>query len=273
MYFLVYHVVGYRKKVVFNNLRNSFPSKSDDKIKQIGKDFYRHFCDIALESFKRLTIGEKAIKKRLLIKNPELIQQYINDDRSILMYTGHQGNWEWLVFLPLMFPYTSNTFYKPIKNKYFEELYKNMRERFGVNCVESDKGFRTILDNHQRKELTLNCMIGDQSPTKKSSKYWYNFLNQDTAFFVGADKIAKKTDQVVLFPFFKKLKRGYYELEFRIIDDQPQLRSNFEILEKYAQQLEQAIVSAPELWLWSHRRWKLKRENDGALLELEHVSN
>ncbi|MCM4170749.1 hypothetical protein DHD32_04615 [Arenibacter sp. TNZ] len=273
MYFLVYHVVGYRKKVVFNNLRNSFPSKSDDKIKQIGKDFYRHFCDIALESFKRLTIGEKAIKKRLLIKNPELIQQYINDDRSILMYTGHQGNWEWLVFLPLMFPYTSNTFYKPIKNKYFEELFKNMRERFGVNCVESDKGFRTILDNHQRKELSLNCMIGDQSPTKNSSKYWYNFLNQDTAFFVGADKIAKKTDQVVLFPFFKKLKRGYYELEFRIIDDQPQLRSNFEILEKYAQQLEQAIVSAPELWLWSHRRWKLKRENDGALLELEHVSN
>jgi len=148
-----------------------------------------------------------------------------------------------------------------------------MRERFGVNCVESDKGFRTILDNHQRKELSLNCMIGDQSPTKNSSKYWYNFLNQDTAFFVGADKIAKKTDQVVLFPFFKKLKRGYYELEFRIIDDQPQLRSNFEILEKYAQQLEQAIVSAPELWLWSHRRWKLKRENDGALLELEHVSN
>ncbi|MBU2904579.1 lysophospholipid acyltransferase family protein [Arenibacter algicola] len=272
MYFLVYHVVGYRKKVVFNNLRNSFPSKNDDEIKQIAKDFYRHFCDIVLESFKRLTIGEKAIKKRLLIKNPELIQQYVNEDRSILMYTGHQGNWEWLVFLPLMFPYSSNTFYKPIKNKYFEELFKNMRERFGVNCVESDKGFRTIIDNHQRKVLTLNCMIGDQSPTKKSSKYWYNFLNQETAFFVGADKIAKKTDQVVLFPFFKKLKRGYYELEFRIIEDHPQIRNNFEILEKYAQQLEQAIVSAPELWLWSHRRWKLKREDFPVVDKLEYVT-
>ncbi|MDL5512080.1 lysophospholipid acyltransferase family protein [Arenibacter sp. M-2] len=261
MYFVVYHLVGYRKKVVFSNLRNSFPTKSDDEIKRIAKDFYRHFCDIVLESFKRLTIGEKTINKRLLIKNPELIQQYVNEDRSILMYTGHQGNWEWLVFLPLIFPYSSNTFYKPIKNKYFEELFKNMRERFGVNCVESDKGFRTIIDNHQKKVLTLNCMIGDQSPTKKSSKYWYNFLNQETAFFVGADKIAKKTDQVVLFPFFKKLKRGYYELEFRIIEDHPQIRNNFEILEKYAQQLEQAIISAPELWLWSHRRWKLKKED------------
>ncbi|MCK0146173.1 lysophospholipid acyltransferase family protein [Arenibacter sp. F26102] len=273
MYFLVYHVVGYRKKVVYHNLRNSFPSKSDDEIKQIAKDFYQHFCDILVESIKRLTIGEKAIKKRLLIKNPELIQQYVNEDRSILMYTGHQGNWEWLVFLPLMFPYSSNTFYKPIKNKYFEELFKNMRERFGVNCVESDKGFRTIIANHQGKVLTLNCMIGDQSPTKRSSKYWYNFLNQETAFFVGADKIAKRTDQVVLFPFFKKLKRGYYELEFKIIEDHPQIRNNFEILEKYAQQLEQAIISAPELWLWSHRRWKLKRENEPVLQELENVPN
>ncbi|MEQ8420327.1 MAG: lysophospholipid acyltransferase family protein, partial [Arenibacter algicola] len=120
--------------------------------------------------------------------------------------------------------------------------------------------------------LTLNCMIGDQSPTKKSSKYWYNFLNQETAFFIGADKIAKKTDQVVLFPFFKKLRRGYYELEFKIIEDHPQIRDNFEILEKYAQQLEQAIMSAPELWLWSHRRWKLKRENEASLPELEYAS-
>tara|TARA_R110000751_G_scaffold25152_1_gene68554 strand:+ start:717 stop:1625 length:909 start_codon:yes stop_codon:yes gene_type:complete len=272
MYFLVYRVVGYRKKVVFKNLGNSFPFKSEEEIGQIAKDFYRHFCDIVLESFKRLTIGEKEIKKRLLIKNPELIQEYVNDQRSILMYTGHQGNWEWLVFLPLMFPYSSNTFYKPIKNKYFDELFKNMRERFGVNCVESDKGFRTIIDNHQRKVLTLNCMIGDQSPTKKSSKYWYNFLNQETAFFIGADKIAKKTDQVVLFPFFKKLRRGYYELEFKIIEDHPQIRDNFEILEKYAQQLEQAIMSAPELWLWSHRRWKLKRENEASLPELEYAS-
>lgn len=258
--FLIYHVVGYRKKMVFHNLRNSFPLKSEIEIKQIAKDFYRHFCDIVLESFKRLTIGTTAIKKRLLIKNPELIQQYVDEERSILMYTGHQGNWEWLVFLPLMFPYSSNTFYKPIKNKYFEELFKNMRERFGVKCVESDKGFRTIIDNHQRKVLTLNCMIGDQSPTKKSAKYWYKFLNQETAFFVGADKIAKKTDQVVIFPFFKKLRRGYYELEFRIIEDHPQIRNNFEILEKYAQHLEQAIISAPELWLWSHRRWKLTKE-------------
>tara|TARA_R110000868_G_scaffold366839_1_gene629764 strand:- start:4168 stop:5076 length:909 start_codon:yes stop_codon:yes gene_type:complete len=272
MYFLVFHVVGYRKKVVFTNLRNSFPFKSDEEIKQIAKDFYRHFCDIVLESFKRLTIGEKAIKKRLLIKNPELIEQYVNDERSILMYTGHQGNWEWLVFLPLMFPYSSNTFYKPIKNKYFEELFKNMRERFGVNCVESDRGFRTIIDNHQKNVLTLNCMIGDQSPTKKSFKYWHNFLNQETAFLIGADKIAKRTDQVVIFPFFKKLRRGYYELEFRIIEDHPQIKNNFEILEKYVQQLEQAIVSAPELWLWSHRRWKLKKEDYPIVDELEYVT-
>ncbi|RTE55207.1 lipid A biosynthesis acyltransferase [Arenibacter aquaticus] len=272
LYVLLYYVIGYRRKVVYTNLRNAFPVKSESEIEQIAKDFYRHLCDIVLESFKRLTIREKTIKKRLRIKNPELIQKYVEEQRSILLYTAHQGNWEWLVFLPLMFPYSSNTFYKPIKNNYFDGLFRIMRERFGVNCVESDKGYRTIIENHRNKVLTLNCMIGDQSPTKISSKYWCHFLNQDTAFFIGADKIAKKTDQVVLFPFFRKLRRGYYELEFYIIDDHINSRNNYGILEKYAKLLEQAIHYAPELWLWSHRRWKLKKEDFSRTSELQLLS-
>ncbi|PIB27579.1 lysophospholipid acyltransferase family protein [Maribacter sp. 4G9] len=256
LYVLVYHILGYRKNVVQDNIKKSFPYKSRREIKEIEKKFYHHFCDLLFEVIKSLTITPEEVKKRLRIRNPGLLEKYLSNHRDILLYTAHQGNWEWLIFIPLYFPYRSNTFYRPQKNKYFNDLLKIIRQRFGVHLVEERMGYKTIVKLKSEKIQMMNCIIGDQSPTKKSSKYWQKFLNRPTAFLVGADKIAKKTDQVVIFPHFQKMGRGRYELFFDLIEDNPK-EDGANIVEKYAERLEKTIQDSPEMWLWSHRRWKL----------------
>ncbi len=257
LYVLVYGVFKYRRQVVNDNLKKSFPQKTPTEIRKIEKDFYRHFCDIMFESIKTLTINKRSIRKHLRIENPGLIEAYIKSRKNILLYTAHQGNWEWLIFLPLYFPCQANTFYKPLANRYFDGLVKLIRERFGVNCIESEKGYRTFIGLRQEDKPVINCIIGDQSPTGNATKHWCGFLNRETAFFTGAAKIAKKTDPVVLFPLFRKVGRGHYELQFQVISDSPSQRKSDEIVEQYAAKLENAVTESPELWLWSHRRWKL----------------
>ena len=257
VFVLVYHIIGYRKEIVHDNLKKSFPDKEEAEIKKIEKKFYRHFCDLMVESLKSLTIKPKQVKKRLHIKNPELLEKYLQDKKDILLYTAHQGNWEWLIFLPLFFPYYSNTFYRPQKNSYINGLLTLIRQRFGVHLVEERNGYRTIVQLKEAQIPMMNCMIGDQSPTRKSAKYWHTFLDRQTAFLAGADKIAKKTDQVVLFPYFEKKARGVYELAFDLLTEDPKSDGGSGIIEKYAKQLERTIKRSPELWLWSHRRWKL----------------
>lgn len=256
-YFVVYYLIKYRRGVTYNNLKNSFPFKNENEIQAIEKAFYRHFCDIFIESIKILTISKKELHLRFIVRNPELIQKYYDKKRSITLYTAHQGNWEWLAFLPLFMPYQAIALYYPQSSKYFDTLMKIIRERFGVLCVESNKGYKTITGFSERNILTMSYIIGDQSPSGGSTKHWTQFLNQDTAFLIGADRIAKKRNQVVIFPSFSKTKRGVYEIEFKLIEEEPQLINSIEIIDKYAALLEEAILASPEMWLWSHRRWKL----------------
>ena len=155
-YILLYHLLRYRRGVVYNNLKNSFPLKNESEIKVIEKDFYRHFCDIFFETIKVLTISKKELHTRFQVKNPGLIQKFYDERRSITLYTAHQGNWELLAFLPLFMPYQAIALYHPQSNKYFDMLMKKIRERFGVICVESGKGYKAISDFSQRNILTMN---------------------------------------------------------------------------------------------------------------------
>ena len=257
LYILAYYVIGYRRKVVRGNLENAFPKKEKKEIIGIEKKFYRHFCDVAVEAIKTLTISEKEVKKRLVVRNPEMLYQFLNDHQSILMYTAHQGNWEWLVYLPVYLKYPAYTFYRPLQNRYFNNLILIIRERFGVNCVDARKGYRTVLNQKRDKLPVINCVIGDQSPSGRDKKKWIRFFNKDTAFFVGAEKIAEKTSAAVLFPCFIKVKRGRYELQFEEVEKKWAKDRTFSIINGYAALLEEAISNHPELWLWSHRRWKL----------------
>lgn len=259
LYVTVYHIFKYRRKIVRLNLENSFPNKSHAKIIEIEKGFYKHFCDITFEAIKILTIRKKVIKKRFGIKNIELVEQVYLQKKDITLYTAHYGNWEWLSFLPLFMNHQGITLYQKLSNNYFDQLMRLIRSRFGAYCIESKNGYKTIIKIKQQNILSLNCLIGDQSPGKNASKHWVTFLNRETAFLIGADRIAKKLNHTILFPLFKKLKRGKYQIEFILIEkDEKQLNSH-DIIDKYARILENSINSSPEMWLWSHNRWKLTK--------------
>ncbi len=256
-YIILYYLIRYRRKVVRTNLKNSFPDKKETEIVDIEKKFYKHFCDVAVESVKALTISNKQINKRLRIKNRELIEGLFRQKKNIILYAAHYGNWEWLSFLPLYIPYQSLTFYQKLSNDYFDELMQIIRSRHGAWCVESHQGYKTLVRLKNENIVTLAGIIGDQSPGKQSSKHWVNFLNQQTAFLVGADRIAKKLNQTVVYVSFQKLKRGVYEIAFESFGDEH--NKSEDIIDKYAAALERSIINTPELWLWSHRRWKLTR--------------
>ena len=172
---------------------------------------------------------------------------------------GHYGNWEWLAALSLLVPHQMVAFYQPLSNSLFDKLIKTSRERFGLIAVKSSQGYKSLVDFSNQSILTMTLALGDQSPPGQSSKHWVRFLNQETAFLTGVDRIAKKMDMVVLFPHFKKIRRGYYEIELELILESAEDVESYQIIDNYVKRLESAIINEPPLWLWSHRRWKLKK--------------
>lgn len=262
LYTALYHWVRYRRNVVADNLRQSFPEKSSAQLKAIEKGFYRHFCDIAVEAVKVLTMPKKEIRRRFRLKNPELLERYHRQNRNVIFYMAHHGNWEWFAFMPLFIRHQNTSFYQPLRNKYVDRLMKITRCRYGVLMIASHKGYKSILGLHRQNMLTATMVIGDQSPRPSSPKHWTHFLHRETAFLTGADRIAMKSDTVVIYPAFSKPKRGLYEIEFVLIEDTPKQAAEGAIIEAYARVLEQTIHKDPEMWLWSHKRWKLTRETD-----------
>lgn len=259
-YAILYYLIKYRREVVRKNLINSFPEKSEEEIIKIEKAFYHHFCDLVFEIGKILTASEKWGKKRLNIVNPELLEKYHKEERSVIFYMAHIGNWEMFSFLPLVSPYTLIGFYQPLSNKYFDYIVKTVRERFGGIGVMSSRGYKELMKFKRDGILTSTMIIGDQRPGHDSSMHWNTFLNQDTPFLIGADRIAKKSNQVLLYPDFSKSKRGFYNVEFKLIADNAKDLDGDTIINKYAALLEESVKKSPGLWLWSHNRWKYKRD-------------
>jgi KDO2-lipid IV(A) lauroyltransferase len=265
LHFILYHWVRYRRDVVAENLALSFPEKGASEIKMIERKFYRHFCDLAVESVKILTLPMRKGIRRLRVKNPEILRKYYEQKRNVIFYMGHYGNWEWFTFLPKMIPHQLTSFYQPLSNKYVDKLMKITRCRFDAYVIASHRGYKSILGLHRQNMLTATMIIGDQRPRPSSPKHWTSFLHRETAFLTGADRIAMKSNTVVLFPAFSKPKRGVYEVEFLLIEDNPVDAAAGTIIDTYATILERTIRQAPEMWLWSHKRWKLSREPEQKL--------
>ena len=259
-YLLVYHVVRYRRKVVFTNLNNSFPQKSKLEIRKIAKKFYHHFCDSFIETLYFDRISEKEIKKRLTILNQEVLEKYLAESRSVILALGHYNNWEWNCSWPLNSKYKGYVIYKRLTNKSFDLFYYNMRARFGIIPLERADTFRQLVADQNNAKASASAFLMDQTPRKHEIQYWTTFLNQDTPVVTGTEKVARKLDAAVLFCNIRKLKRGYNRLEFSVIAEHAKETAPFEITEKATRSIEEMIVAAPEYWLWSHKRWKHKRE-------------
>lgn len=260
LYFLVYYFPGYRKRVVFNNLRNSFPEKTEDDLVRIAKKFYSHLCDSFIESFAMDGMNKRSIIKRCRWKNIELLDRYYAGEKSVIAVFGHYGNWEWLSGLPLQTGYRVLALYKPLSNIYFDRYMKNLRQKFGLRAVPVIRTLQVITEYYEKGVPTITLFLGDQRPMKRHIRYWTGFLNQDTPVMLGSEQIAKRLDQVVVFLSMNKIGRGHYEVEIIPVTEHPQSARQYEITEMHTRLLESQIRKRPEYWLWSHKRWKHKLE-------------
>jgi len=260
LFFLIYHVFGYRRKVVQTNLANAFPEKSDKERRKIERGFYRHFCDSFIETLYFNYISPEEINKRVKYLNPHVADEYMKDGRHILVSVGHYNNWEWMCGWRLNEKLPFYVVYKPLHNKNVDRFYYNLRSRFNAIPLEKNKTFRQLVGDARQNKSSLSVFLNDQTPKKNEIQYWTTFLNQETPILLGTEKIAKKLDAVVMGGHMRKVKRGYYEVTFEVLTDTPNECAPFEITEKHTRFLEQIIKDEPEYWLWSHRRWKHKRE-------------
>jgi KDO2-lipid IV(A) lauroyltransferase len=264
LYLVLYYVVSYRRNVVATNLKNSFPEKTDKELKVIEKKFYRHLSDLLIETFKSTHMTRANQKKRFTYSNLEVIDRLREEKRDIIAVLGHYNNWEWPTLLPYYLKYKTIIIYKPLQNKYFDSFINNHRSEHGIVLTPTSQVIREIINYRKNDINTVSVFISDQIPSKGDIKYWTTFLNQDTAVFTGAGKIASKYDMAVVFFHVQKVKRGYYNLNIELLFDHTEGLSEEVITEKHVRRLEEIIKEKPENWIWSHRRWKHKKpvEND-----------
>ncbi len=265
LYYIIYYLVGYRRKVVSENLKKSFPEKDRNERKAIEKKFYRHLCDYFFESIYMLNMSMSEVTHRYKTTNPELVQEIYAKGKSLILLTTHYGNWEWAAIGWHQLPHVYIGIYKPLSNKIFDGLFIHLRNRYGSIPVPMKQTLRVIIDSKKNDDLIILYTVGDQRPMKSEIHYWTNFLNQDTPVITGPEKLAKKFDLPVVFIDTKKIKRGYYQATYRMISENPKATSDFEITEKYIRLLEEQIKYQPEYYLWSHKRWKHKKDK-------QHVS-
>ncbi|QHT71457.1 lysophospholipid acyltransferase family protein [Rhodocytophaga rosea] len=259
IFFILCYVLKYRKKVISENLKRSFPGKNEAERKAILQSFYHHLADIIVETIKALTISPDELIRRVHIINAEELTNHLKVGQSVIVMASHQANWEWLQLVhAAKLNYAVDAVYKPLHNNFSEKLMLTIRTRFGSYPLPMFKLPREIVS---RKEITrIIAMVADQTPAPEQA-IWLNFLHQDTPFFTGAAKIAKRTGYPVLFAGMRRVKRGRYEVYFSKITGTPNLEmSNEEIIQKYTLEVEKAIIARPAEWLWSHKRWKHKRQ-------------
>ena len=256
IYLFMFYIIGYRKKVVLENLKLSFPEKSDAELRTISKKFFKHFIDLIMESVKAFSISKKQISKRYTYKNPELVNELIKKGKNIALVGAHQANWEWSFSLPMVLNINIYGAYTKLNNKYFENWLRKSREKFGVIGYKTSDTVRGIQKNMNNKKQGAYILLSDQSPQPHKTYYWRDFFNIKVPVHTGAEMLSKKFDLVVINYVTRKVKRGYYETEFQLITDTPKTFKDYQITDAYTTLTEDNIKVQPELYLWSHRRFK-----------------
>ncbi|MBN2636230.1 MAG: lysophospholipid acyltransferase family protein [Prolixibacteraceae bacterium] len=259
LYLIFRFLVRYRYQVITQNLKNAFPEKSNTEIVVIRNRFYRHFCDMIFESVKMYSMSEKQMGKHIRFKNYEICNTIYDSGKSLIGLGMHYNNWEWCASVQTKIKHRVLMIYNPIRGNYaMEKFLLHSREKWGGKCVPVHQTSRSIILNNRKGQLTGLWLAADQTPAA-NSKFWTIFMNQETPFFSGPEKIAHSTGQPVLFQHLRKIKRGKYEAEYLILCDKPDEMEEKDILLSYIRKMEEVIREAPEYYLWSHRRWKHKR--------------
>lgn len=262
LYVVAYYIVRYRRDVVWKNLKNSFPQKSEKELTVIEKKFYRHLADYFVETLKTLTISDKEVRKRMKFVNPEIINRFTNNGSSCILSLGHYGNWEWVpsIGLYLMPDVAQGLVYKELRSKAFDALFLKIRSRFSPRPIEMRNVFRKMIRLNNDGEKMVIGFLSDQRPAPNLDHYWIKFLNQDTPVQTGMERIARHLHYAIVYLDIEKVKRGYYEGKFKIITADASQEPEFVIMKRYMQKLEETVLREPAYYLWSHNRWKFTKK-------------
>jgi KDO2-lipid IV(A) lauroyltransferase len=255
LYWILYYVTGYRRNVVKTNLKNSFPEKGAEEIRQIEKRYYKYLAALIFEIIKMSTMSRSELQKRFTFKNMEQLNQYAENGVSVLACSAHYGNWEWgTLSIGLSYQGATYPIYKPLSNQAFDQWFSRIRTRFGNKLIAMRQTYRAISES--KNTPTLFLFGNDQAPPKEESRQWITFLNQQTSFQQGMEKIAVKTNRPVFYLKLTVLKKGYYQVECVPLCLDPAASTQQEITSLHSTLLEEIIREKPEYWLWSHKRWK-----------------
>lgn len=262
--FVLYHLARYRRKVVRDNLVKSFPEKSPKEIKRIEKQFYLNFCDLIVETLRIRRMKTSDVLQHITVTNPEFLEELSQKGRSVFLAMHHSSNWEWLwQVLHTISTHRHFAIYKKLENPYFNRKVFQLRTGFaeGKEVMIEDRELKTVLE---RIGDTVNSILilGDQSPRGAETDYWTEFLHRDTCWYTGMEKLAKKFDYAVVYVEMTRVKRGHYNVTFKLICEDPKATSDGFILEQYVRHTERFIQNNPDNWLWSHRRWKHTRKTE-----------
>lgn len=255
LYLIVGKLIKYRKPLITKNLKNSFPEKNENEIKNIQRYFYKHFLDLIVESLKGFTISKKEINRKIKLKNPDLVNEMAQKSQNIILIGGHYNNWEMSAQkMPLECEHELFAIYKPLSNKFFDKKIKNSREKFGLRMISMKETKNYFQKNNEKPRAII--FGSDQSPSSTKNAHWLNFLNQESGFLFGAEKYAKEFNWPVVYVSIQKIQRGTYEVSFQLITEKPKEEPNGKIIQDFANLLEIDINRNPPYWLWTHNRWK-----------------
>lgn len=256
IFYLNHFFVGYRKKIITQNIKNSFPEKTDKEVKEIRKKFYRNFSDYLVETVKSFSISENESRVRMQHINQDLYFEAQKEGKNIILLAGHVFNWEWINALAKVVPQNhSHPVYRKVNSDFWENQMKKVRNRFGNEALEANEVIKNILRNNNNGD-SIYMFVADQTPHVSHVNYGIEFLHQKTPVFIGYDKLATKLDLVFIYCEMKKVKRGFYQVNYnRIYPDGEKFVPN-EVVKKFHKLLENTIRKNPDNYLWSHRKWK-----------------
>ena len=256
IYFLLYRVFGYRKTVVRLNLKHAFPELKEAEYRIIEMKFYRHLCDLFLEIIKSMGMSKDQMLKRFKVKNIEVLTQFEKQNRSAFLLCGHYASWEWMMSLGYHMNHLGYGIYRPIKNPYFDNLIKEIRSRHDAYMIPQKTAAELIRQKEKKNERGVYGFASDQSPRPTPKSYWRPFMGINVPVYTGAERLARELNIPLVFGKIQRVKRGYYELEFKLITDQPKTTAVNEITDIYTEWLEEQIKEDPTQYFWTHKRFK-----------------
>lgn len=257
-YLLLFHVFKVRRKLTLKNIATSFPNYSELECHELAKNHYKSTCTVIAETIKALSFSKQEIKNRIEFKNLHILEEFLEQDQSVIIITAHFCNFEWaLLACAQVLNYPVDTVYRKQRSETLEKIFYYLRTRFDVTPLPMET---CVAESLKRSKITrVLAMAADQSPKKNDAPYWQYFLNRDTAFHTGTEKITRAFKYPIIFMSLKRTRKGYYQATLKLLAEPPYTENSNQIMRAYVYELETLILESPKDWLWAYRRWKLEK--------------